>query len=71
MKVKTKVLKEIKNDDDYCDVWKEVNKLDGRAEALIQVSNMEIHDPLKEAKRADKRRNKLIDLMEKYQKKIN
>lgn len=59
-------IKKIKNDDDYYSAWKRVNELEGRSEALVQVFNGEIENPLKVAKKADRERNKLIKLMKGY-----
>lgn len=66
VKVNVKEIKKIDSDEDYYEAWKLVNELDGKASILIDVSNGDIKDPLKEAKKYDRKRNKLLDMMRNY-----
>lgn len=66
VRVVTKKIKKITTDDEYYDAWKLVNELDGRAEALLQVHNGEIENALKASNKANRERNKLIDMMKNY-----
>lgn len=70
MKITTKKQpKVIENDEQYLETWEETCKLDGRANALIEISNKEIADPLKEAKKADRQRNNLLTRLNIYREK--
>ena len=68
---KNTAIRKINNDDDFYEAWKQVNYLDGYATAIIDASNddIDVEDSeaaLKECKKVDRKRNKLIGLMNKY-----